>query len=169
MKKLKRLILFIFLIVVVITLVNCWKVLKPMFIKDALTVETFSEYFDETWLVADARDLAELSEDDKLPVLDNIYVAENTENFMQIWFYDFIDIESAKEMYSESLVLVNDFIEGSSVKSTSEATGSNFAKFIGGNGSQTWLITQVDDTVIYAEVLNSNAKTVETILKDLNY
>ena len=139
------------------------------FSKTPLTADSFKAYFDDSWTITDARDYAEIAEDSKLDVLDDIYVSANNDTYYEIWFYDFIDVESAKTMYNESLELVKDFIEGSNVKTTSEISGQNYIKFIGNNSSQTWIITQVEDTVLYVEVANSNVEAVKEVIKGLGY
>lgn len=139
------------------------------FSKTPLTADSFKAYFDDSWTITDARDYAEIAEDSKLEVLDDIYVSANNDTYYEIWFYDFIDVESAKTMYNESLELVKDFIESSNVKATSEISGQNYIKFVGNNSSQTWIITQVEDTVLYVEVANSNVESVKEVIKGLGY
>ena len=166
MKKIFNLIKFVIIVVILIAIISA---VKPMFVKTPLTVETFTEYFDDVWTVTDAREYAALAEDSKLEVLDNIYVAANNENYCEIWFYDFMDVVSAETMYDESLELINDFISNSSTQSTSAINGSNYTKYIASNGSQTWIVVQLEDTVLYAEVANSQADSIKEVFKGLGY
>ena len=94
-------------------------------------------------------------------------IATNNEKNYQIELYVLSTVDYAKSMFKNNKEIFEDAVEGT--KSYTDVSVKNYSKYTQSDNSTYYVISRIENTLIYAKENKELKKEINEILKDLGY
>lgn len=163
MKKSVKITLIVIAIIFAIALIVVGGILIFAPNKVALSTDDFKTKLEEKgYIVEDAS--YQLSDSDDIK---EMYIATSENGEYKLEFYVFENLDYAKMFYKVNKKASEDFIDSS--YSQSSISLKNYSKYSLSSSGKYKVISRVDNTVIYLNVINEYKDEVKELLKELGY
>lgn len=163
MKKPVKITLIVIAIIFAIALIVVGGILIFAPNKVALSTDDFKTKLEEKgYIVEDAS--YQLSDSDDIK---EMYIATSENGEYKLEFYVFENLDYAKMFYKVNKKASEDFIDSS--YSQSSISLKNYSKYSLSSSGKYKVISRVDNTVIYLNVINEYKDEVKELLKELGY
>lgn len=163
MKKPAKITLIVIAIIFAIALIVVGGILIFAPNKVALSTDDFKTKLEEKgYIVEDAS--YQLSDSDDIK---EMYIATSENGEYKLEFYVFENLDYAKMFYKVNKKASEDFIDSS--YSQSSISLKNYSKYSLSSSGKYKVISRVDNTVIYLNVINEYKDEVKELLKELGY
>jgi len=149
-------------IAMVVVLGVCLLLLTGCFTKTALTAESFEELMKaEGYVVSNLTDQYEEG------LVKNVLVAMDTTNDYQIEFFEQNSDADARVSFNMNVETMEE--NKGSMSSSTSFTGQNYEKQTMFSNGEYWVVSRIDNTVVFAHVSENNKDLAKAIIEKIGY
>lgn len=129
----------------------------------ALTADNFKEKLnkEKKYLITDDTDLYK-----KQKFVKKVYIASDKDSNYQVVFYEFDNYENSINFYNDIKKLIK---EDESDYTDNEDNQTDHNKYILESSDNYYVLSQIDNTVVYVSTLIEYKNQVNTIIEKINY
>lgn len=156
MKRIKKIAVTLFLFIVLFSLTGCKN-------KDSITAQEFKSRMEkENFVLTDAK-----SQFSEYNYIQSVYVARDKDDEYQIEFYQMSDDTNAQNFFNTNKTIFEQ--NKSSSSSQTSKSVKNYSKYTLTSNGKYYVVSRINNTVIYASVDEEHKDDVKDILDELNY